>query len=893
MSDSPAAGLRPSDRPDNASAPRGVDRRGRSSDEPVRPRLDRLVKNARLTLWWESAWPALWRSLSVLIVFLTLSWLGVWLEATPVERMAGMAVFAIALLASLWTLVRLSRPERRAALDRLDRDTGLKHGPARALEDTIALGQADPGSRALWDLHRQRARAAVAGLRLAPPHPHMPARDRFALRAAGLVALAASAFVAGPELGSRVRLAFDWRDPVAAAPTVRVDGWIDPPLYTRMPPLMIDLAAGEQRLRAPVKSTLVIRVAGRGDVTVTPGQGLSALPVAENQRPDLREQRFTLTGAGDLSIRTGLTGGLRLIVDAIPDQIPQIAFAGPPENNARGTFALSYRAKDDYGVVAAEGVVEKGEGLVGRRTLVPAPRIPLALPNDPQSETDTKSTVDLTAHPWAGARVKLTLVAKDEAEQEGRSETIEYTLPQRPFTKPLAKALVEQRRTIVLDPDDRKRVQVSLDSLLIAPERFTPQWGVFMGLRIASERFRNAKTDADLTEVAEWLWTMAVQIEDGDLSDAERELRAAQERLREALERGADEQETKRLTDELRTAMDKFLREFAERMQRDQQNAQNDPNQRPTDRTVSQDDLNRMLNQIEEMMKRGDVAEAQRLLDELRNILENLQTAQPNSRMTDPMAREMNRAMEDMDNMAREQQQLRDETFKEGQQRRMQRGDQRQQQQQGQRGQRQPGQRGQQGQRQPGQQGEGEEQAENGEGGEQGQGGEGLGRRQQALRERLQEMQRRMRGMGMQGEQGLADAEGAMREAEGALGQGQNGPAVDAQGRALESLQRGQQGMAQQMQQMMGQGDGTEQAGDQPGPGSPEGRNRASQRDNDPLGRPTRSRDFSDGRVRVPGADESAVARARRIMEELRRKLGDPARPRDELDYFDRLLRRN
>ena len=150
-----------------------------------------------------------------------------------------------------------------------------------------------------------------------------------------------------------------------------------------------------------------------------------------------------------------------------------------------------------------------------------------------------------------------------------------------------------------------------------------------------------------------------------------------------------------------------------------------------------------------------------------------------------------------------------------------------------------------------------------------------------------------MRGMGMQGEQGLSDAEGAMREAEGQLGQGQDGPAVDSQGRALEGLQRGMQGMAQQMQQMMGQGDGTEQAGDMPGDGSPQGRNRAGSRDNDPLGRPTRSRDFSDGRVKVPTADESAVQRARRIMEELRRKLGDPLRPREELDYFDRLLRRN
>ena len=57
----------------------------------------------------------------------------------------------------------------------------------------------------------------------------------------------------------------------------------------------------------------------------------------------------------------------------------------------------------------------------------------------------------------------------------------------------------------------------------------------------------------------------------------------------------------------------------------------------------------------------------------------------------------------------------------------------------------------------------------------------------------------------------------------------------------------------------------TEQAGDMPGDGSPQGRSRASERDNDPLGRPTRSRDYSDGRVKVPTADESAVQRARSI----------------------------
>src|SRR3954470_769488 len=862
MSDSP--------RPDADRSPGGP-------PNPMR-RLDDLVGRARLALWWERIWPALWGPLAVALVFVAASWLGLWLDLTPTARMAGVGLFGLAFLASLWPFVRLRSPDRGRALDRLDRDSGLKHRPARAPEDTLALGSAAPGARALWDLHRRRAEAVIGKLRVAPPSPGMARRDRYALRAAAVVTVAASAFIAGPEIGARLRAAFDWRAP-AAAPSFRIDGWIDPPLYTRLPPLMIDLAAGEQRLRAPIKSTLVVRIAGKGDVTVTPGAGLSPLPAPENPRPDLREQRFRLDGDADLSVRTGLASGLRLAVEAIPDHPPEIAFAGPPETNLRGTFNLAYRAKDDYGIVAAEGLVEGA----GRRSLAPPPRIALALPADSHGEGDTRTTVDLTQHPWAGARVKLTLVARDEAEQEGRSETIDFTLPERPFTKPLARALVEQRRTLILDPDDRRRVQTALDALLIAPDRYTPEWGVFLGLRTAAERLRKAKNDADLVEVADWLWAMALQIEDGGLSDGERELRAAQERLREALDRNADPEEINRLTQELRQAMDRFLREFAERTERDRQQGQNDPT-RQADRTITQDDLNRMLNQMEEAMRRGDVAEAQRLLDQLRNIFENLQTPRPGNRMSDPLAREMSRSMEDLDNLARDQQQLRDETFRQGQERRMQDGRRPSDRQPGRQGQ----QRGPQGQR--GQQPQAGEQAENGENGEQD--GQGLGRRQQALRDRLQELQRRMQGLGMQGEQGLDDAERAMREAEGALQQGQNGQAVDAQGRALEGLQRGMQGLAQQMQQMMG-GEGMDQAGDQPGPGQPNARGQTGQRDDDPLGRPTRGRDFSDGRVRVPTADESAVERARRIMEELRRKLGDPSRPREELDYFERLLRRN
>jgi len=862
------------------------------TQSPLDRRFARLVGRARWSLWWERAWPRIWLPLAIVGLFLTLSWFGLWLDATPVWRGAGLSAFALAFLVSLWPLLRLRWPSRMNALDRLDRDTGLNHGPARVLDDKLALGGGDLGTRALWALHRKRAEEAVSRMRVAAPSPDMPRHDRYALRAAGLLALVASAFVAGPELGSRLAAAFDWRRVEASAPAFRVDGWIDPPLYTRMPPLMIDLARG-QSLRAPIHSTVVVRIAGEGTAEVTPGRGLTPLPAKGNQRTDLREERFTLDGSSELSIRTGFAQSARLSIEAIPDNPPSIAFANPPEVNARGTFTLSYKGKDDYGITSTDGLVEKAEG--GKtRSLVAAPQIALATPSNDENAPETRSPVDLTNHPWAGAKVTIKLRVKDEAGQEGQSEAVSFTLPQRPFTNPLAKALVEQRRNLVLTPDDRKRVQTALDALLIAPDEFTPQWGVFLGLRMGTDQLRRAKSDQDLVDVADWLWAMALQIEDGGLSDAERELRAAQDRLKEAMERGATDEEIKRLTDELRQAMDKFLREFAQRMQQNPQSQDQAQNQRTPDRTISQDDLNRMLQQMEDAMRRGDMAEAQRLLDQLRNILENLQTAQPNSRMSDPLGREMNQAMRDLENMAREQQNLRDETFRQGQNERMQQGDrnrQRQgQRQQGQRqqGQRQRGQQGQQGQQD--QNGEGQEQAENGQGGEQDP--LGLQQRQQALRERLEELQRRMQGMGMQGEQGLNEAEQDMREAENSLGQGQDGPAVDAQGRALENLRRGMQGMAQQMQQMQ-QGDPNQQAGDQPGQGDPQGRGQASQRDDDPLGRPLRNRDYSDGRVHVPEAGESAAQRAQRILEELRRKLGDPTRPQEELDYFDRLLRRN
>ena len=164
---------------------------------------------------------------------------------------------------------------------------------------------------------------------------------------------------------------------------------------------------------------------------------------------------------------------------------------------------------------------------------------------------------------------------------------------------------------------------------------------------------------------------------------------------------------------------------------------------------------------------------------------------------------------------------------------------------------------------------------------------------QQALRDRLNQLLEELKnGLGQNaGRPGqdqdnldqLGRAGEAMGQAEDSLGQGNPDNAVDSQGRALDALRKGAQSLAQAMQQQMGQGQGPH------GRAGRLGQSRADQ-DTDPLGRPLRGRDYGDdATVRVPG--EIDVQRARRIIEELRKRFGDMGRPQEELDYIERLLK--
>ncbi|MGE3646183.1 MAG: TIGR02302 family protein [Beijerinckiaceae bacterium] len=850
-----------------------------ASDRALGSRLESLVRRARLTLVWEGIWPRLVPVLSLLGLFLTVSWLGLWINIPRWGRVAGLAAFALALLAALMPFRLLRWPSRARSLARIDRDSALEHRPATTLDDQLAGAGGDPETRALWRLHQKRAMEQAAGLKVGAPSPRVPLFDRYAVRAGVLVAVVAAAFVAGPEKYARFLAAFDWRTEGSVTQGFRMDAWIDPPAYTGRPPLLLRARTEEgvkdaivQSVRAPAGSFVVVRASEGAGVAaevkgglIAPeppkdakaGTGKDGENAARPAEPTVRSpggvaaagqkaadqiNRWQLKGDGVLTLRRLGRVVATYNISSIPDNPPEIALVGEPRNEVRGSMALKYKIKDDYGVLSAEAIFS-GPRINGRRlsgrTLVGPPKMPLSLPAATRGSGEAETTKDLAEHPWAGAQVTMRLVARDEGGNTGTSAPKAILLPHRVFVKPLARALVEQRRRLVLAPDDRKPVETAFEALMIGPEQFGTDAGVYLGLYTIHKRLTTASNDEDLKKTADLIWEMALRVEEGDLTDAERALKAAQQALREALQRGASEEEIKRLMQQLRAAMDRFLRELAEQMMRDQKN-QNSQNRDQMDRNrmITSQDLRNMLDQMEKMARNGNTADAQRMLDQLQRMLENLRSAR-RGQQQNSMGQQMNRALNQLDRMMRQQQQLRDRTYQEGQRQQGSRGDQRQD----------------------------------------------LQRQQEALRRQLEQMQRQMQQFGMQPQPGLQQAEREMKNAEQQMGKGQQGmgPATEAQRRALEGLRQGAQQLAQQMQQQRGPGNQRGQ-GDPFGPGSRDTANP------DPLGREQHHRgDNSRSLFDPPGA--STAQRAQRILEELRRRLSDPSRPPIEMDYLERLLR--
>ncbi|ANC92813.1 TIGR02302 family protein [Azospirillum humicireducens] len=884
---------------------------GIQGGDGVREPRFRLAQ-ARAALLWERLGPALWAPLSVLGAFLALALLNLlillpgWLHA-----LALLALAAAFLLSLVIGVRRFRAPAEDEARRRLERDSGLDHRPLHTLRDRPAGN--DPMAQALWRLHQERARAAMRSLRVAWPGTDVPSHDRYALRALVILTLV----VAGAAAWG------DWRPRVAAALTPRFDGgtviatatldlWINPPDYTGLPPVFLKSGStatptspaasqqgankqttGQQPADQPVQIPQGSLVLAR----VTGGNGTPSLEAGDHSGP------FEAVDSTNFQVQRPVTGGTRISVtqggrtlgswpiQVVPDRAPVIAHASPPSAAERGALKLDYAARDDYGLTevkaqirlapavpppaatAQDGAAQSDRAKKAAEEKADSAEmleLALSLPGVRPKEAHSTAFQDLTAHPWAGMPVTVRLTATDGAGHTGRSEDAAISLPERAFNHPVARAIVNQRKILTRNPKGA-RVQVAraLAEISARPGTYGDDIVAFLSMRTAIARLMLDESAESISPLQQLMWETALRIEDGGLSLAEKDLRDAEKRLTEALDKNASDEDLNRLMDELQAALDKFLDAMEQRMMEALQRGEQLPMVPPemADRMTDRNDLQQMLDRMREMAQTGSRDAARQMLSQLQQMLETMRSGAM-AQMNQQNGQQQNQTwemMQQLQKLAQQQQQLLDQSFRQSQESADQQGEQPRN--------RQPNQRRNQNGQQNNQQNPGsptlQKQAE----------------QQEALRRQLGELMRRM-GEQQGGEipQPLGRAERAMRDAAQALQRGAPGAAVPSQTEAMEQLQQGMQGMAEQMAQQMMMGQGPAMMGQQGQMPGQNGRGR------DPLGRRPSGYGMQDSNdVKIP--EQSELQRAREILDELRRRSGQYGRPQEERNYIDRLLK--
>lgn len=827
-------------------------------DPRSRRRLARQLAAARLTLLWERVWVALWPLLGVLGLFLVLSLFSLWALLPAALHVLVLALFAIVALAALARFLHALRwPSREEALARIERDSALPHRPLRTLEEELAAGDTDATARTLWRRHKQRLQALLGRTRVAPPRSFLPAADRWALRAALLLLLVIGLVEAGGDAGNRLARALT---PLPAtdigSEPLAFEFWITPPPYTRIAPFRVAAGAGEETraVEAPAGSELVAQVHHLGDDAAAPRLvGPDASVAFTLLGRGSAEARLEVRSDGEVAVLRGEEELVRLTVVVRPDRAPTVSFLGPPEVTARRTLDIRFEATDDYAVeevalrILPPELSEEAGGEAERRVLLRAGREPRDLRG--------RSFLDLTAHPRAGLPVTLQLEARDGRGQTGTSGPLEIVLPERVFTHPLARAVIAQRKALVERPDRWALVAIRLQKLAGSREAAALGVTVPLSLYAASSRLVRQRSPVGRRSVVDLLWEIALLIEDGGLSLAERRLRELQERLQQALAENAPDADLERLVQELEEALERYLDELARRAMEqlaEQLRRGEQPNMVPMDpdRLVDRDQLREMLERARELARSGMRDAAREMLARLQEMLENLQAGIPRQMQPHPGEQ----ALSDLQRMMELQQELLERSFEMDRAMRN--------------GMRRPGERPEEGA------GRGERRQDR---------ARDPGRaaaEQEALRRALGELMRRLGESGMELPRSLGSAEMQMREARDALRRGEPGEATGPQTRALDRMRQAGRALLEQLREQMAQ---------QPGPGQLPGGFRRPGRD--PLGRSVRN----EGGFQTEGVDipeDYDLGRARGVLEELYRRSGDRRRPAYELDYYDRLLDR-
>ncbi|PHR63157.1 MAG: hypothetical protein COA47_00650 [Robiginitomaculum sp.] len=835
-----------------------------------------------LALWWSRAALAAEAVLGLLfpallfpVFFIALALAGLFEQTgDPLRLVLGL----LGLVATIYFLQRNWRrtkwPNRHQVERRVEADGELAAGTVQALKDNRQT-HGGAKSRALWLAHQRQMIAQTQNLPTKLPKSVWAVRDVWAFRILAVLGLIAGLVFAGPNGVGRLGAAFYPGILLEPGQGVLVEAWLNPPEYANLPPVFFG-ENNDAATSALPGSEFVVRVSGARRPPVLRKTGKDAGKRKLVQLGDgVFEGRVQLDGETVLSLSGGARGAWALLTRT--DQPPVIRFSAGPDVNEIDELVFALEAQDDFVVEQVDLLIEA----VDDGPYKTNDRQRLVLPKG--AKISQEISLDLTRHILAGLPVHLVLEARDGAGQTTQSQPVFIKLPEKLFVRPLAKALAEQRLMILREPgpyaakpeiedpesfemdqemigNDRLFTETPLQRLSLAPANIqrsatlmgsvmrSPKTGVkdpmvWLGMVYVRERLLKARGQADLVGLGPEMWEITLRAEGGELESAAAALKLAEKALQNALLLSAAPSELERLSQKYEMAVKRYLQALAKAALEE-----GGANGSGAGNSMSADQLQEMLDALKALSETGATSDARALLKALAEMLQNMKMRLANGGQggegeEDMIAEAMRKALEELGDMLGKQREILDDAL----------------------------------QSQNAEEGAGEPSGSSGgasgqnqpNGSASGSMGE-MAERQGALGGALQELGQSATIEGSGAQQALSAAQKAMEEAAKALGKGDAKQGLLEGQQAFGQLRKGAETLAAEMLDRR------------------EGQNGRGRRD--PFGRQRNSGTQSAEGTDVP--DKIDPQQARKILDEIRRRAADQQKPREELNYLERLLER-
>ena len=752
-------------------------------------------------------------------------------------------------------LSKFSWPTSGETKQRVEADAPLPAGTITALDDHPVIADSSIG-QALWLAHQKKMQAIIARIKIKRPHSVLARNDVLALRVLAVLSLFAGFIIAGSSWSQRIETAFYPGYLFTNSSDATLEAWINAPEYAVLPPLFLSTET-QNNISVLAGSEFVIRVTG---VRRAPFISVNGKNKSKQKLTELSDKVFEGRIIIETPVKLSITGSAKASWDIGQkiDTLPVIEFSEQPEATILDELGFAIAASDDFGIEQVWLLI--GTGVPGDFTKTD--RIKLTLPTTKQ--IDQKIELDLTQHLLAGLPVTLHLEAIDGAGQTGQSQPAQLILPEKLFIQPLAKAIAEQRLLIMRSPEqysnpppnkqptvllgnDRlfteqplfrlsqapvkiQRATALMRSIMRAPEIGIKDPYVWLGLSYVQQKLQTAKVRNDLNDLNLQMWQISLRAEGGELETAAAAMRLAEKALQNGLLLGAAPSELQRLSQKYEMAVKRYLQALAKQaLQQQGENGGAGGN------AMTGDELQEMLKALQELTEIGATNDARALLKALAELLQNLKMQMANGgqgdgSQNDIVSEAMRKALEELGEMLGQQREILDQAQQQN------------------------------------------NAAENGETGKQSDQGNqsDMAEQQGSLQDSLNELAGSDTLQASNARSALKEAESAMGEAGAALQQGDNEQALSAGLEALGQLREGAQTLAGEMLDRR------------------EGNRRSANRD--PFGRQSSSGSQSADGTLVP--DTIDPQQARKILQELRKRAAEQQRPKQELEYLDRLLER-